>query len=151
MFSERTKLMFCMIVSQLTANYIWKLISRFMFQVKMDQRLELEDLSYGVVKTEVLESDEQLFTGEWVSEGSQIRIRLQIRLHIRILTSTSKKIIKNLNFCWLVTFYWLFMFKDWCKCAYRNYRNKQNKSEKTYFLVASWKSLTKRAGSRSVN
>jgi hypothetical protein len=35
-----------------------------MFQVKMDQRMELEDLSYGVIKTEVLESDEQLFTGE---------------------------------------------------------------------------------------
>jgi hypothetical protein len=61
-----------------------------MFQVKMDQRMELEDLSYGVIKTEVLESDEQLFTGELVSEGSQIRIRLQIRLQIRILPSTSK-------------------------------------------------------------
>ncbi len=95
MFCERTKHLFCMIVSQLIANYIWKLISRFMFQVKMDQRMELEDLSYGVIKTEVLESDEQLFTGEWVSEGSQIWIRLQIRLQIRILPSTSKKIIKK--------------------------------------------------------
>ncbi len=37
----------------------------------MDQRMELEDFSDGIIKTEVLESDEQLFTGEWLGEGSQ--------------------------------------------------------------------------------
>jgi hypothetical protein len=44
-----------------------------------------------------------------------------------------------------------FVFEDRCKCTNRNSKsNKQNKLEKTYFLV-SWKSLTKRAGSGSIN
>jgi hypothetical protein len=34
--------------------------------------MELEDLSDGIIKTEVLESDEQLFTGEWVGEDHSL-------------------------------------------------------------------------------
>ncbi len=45
--------------------------------------------------------------------------RLRIRLQIRILTSTSKKIKKNRDFYCVVTSLWLFIFEEWCICTYK--------------------------------
>jgi len=52
-----------------------------------------------------------------------------------ILPSTSKEIKKNFYFYCFATSLWLFIFK--------------NLENKKYFLLVSWRSLTKRAGSRS--
>ncbi len=49
-----------------------------------------------------------------------------------------KKVTKQKKFRFLQ--FYDFFFEKWCKC-----------SSKNYFLVAPWKSLTKRAGSGSVN
>ncbi len=68
-------------------------------------------------------------------------------VRIRILPSTSKQIT-----CCLVTSWWLFIFEVWCEGTYRKYLNKQQKKlGKNFFLLAFWKSLTKRAGSGFVN
>ncbi len=60
-------------------------------------------------------------------------------------SSSSKKSKKNLDFYCFVTSLRLFIFEDRCKCAFKYYGDKK----KTYFLLGSWKQLTKRAGPRS--
>ncbi len=37
----------------------------------------------------------------------------------RILSSTNKKIKKNLDFYCFVTSLWLFIFEEWCKCIFK--------------------------------
>jgi hypothetical protein len=60
-----------------------------------------------------------------------------------IIKQNSKK---NLYFYCFVTSVWLFIFEEWCKCTF-----KKNKQKTRFFLLASWRSLTKRAASISVS
>ncbi len=81
------------------------------------------------------------FWTSWI----HIRIcNLIVRSRIRILPSTSKKIKKSLDFYCFVTSFWLFILEEWWKMNLR-----KGISTKNYFLFASWRSLTKRAGSGS--
>ncbi len=43
----------------------------------------------------------------------------------RILSSTSKKMKKNLDFYCFATSLWLFIFEEWCKCTVSSKRNKR--------------------------
>ncbi len=75
-------------------------------------------------------------------------IRSRIRSRIRILLSFSKNNKKNLDFYCFVTSFWLFIFEKWCKCVPSSKSNmKKNCSQKISFLLASWKSMMKIAGS----
>ncbi len=49
-----------------------------------------------------------------------------------------------------MTFLWLFIFEEWCECTFKS--NKQKYLGKFFFfLLPSWRSLTKRAGSGTVS
>ncbi len=66
---------------------------------------------------------------------------------IRILPLSSKKVRKNLISTILCLFWDFLSWKTDANVPSES--NKQKNVEKTYFLLASWKSLTKRAGSES--
>ncbi len=93
------------------------------------------------------------------SVGSVCFWATQIRkyfVRIRILPSTRKKLIKTFSaFSWLLNDFLSLKTdvnvptyqKVMSKITYLSKSNEQNKlDKKTYFLLASWKSLTKRAG-----
>ncbi len=78
--------------------------------------------------------------------ASRNRIHLsEVWIRIRILLSSCKNSKKTL----IPTILWLFLtfsFEKWCKCTFKKYKQKKL-CEKTSFLLASWRSMTKIAGS----
>ncbi len=70
--------------------------------------------------------------------ASRIRIRQsEIRLWIRILRSSSKKV--NLYFYCFVTSWWLFIFEEWCKCTFKKlYEKNTRKNIFCWRLVGHW-------------
>ncbi len=81
----------------------------------------------------------------------QIRIRIRrIRMFLSLLdpdpSITKQNSKKNLDSyrtaLWLL--FWLFIFEKWCKCS-----KQKNFFKRTSFLLASWRSMTKIAGSGS--
>ncbi len=62
-------------------------------------------------------------------------VRIRIRLCIRILLSPCTNIKKNLDFYCFVTSLWLFIFEEWCKCAFKK-ENAWKLGEKKNFLLA---------------
>ncbi len=69
------------------------------------------------------------------------------RIRIRIFLSASKNSKKNLDSYCFVTSFRLFIFEKWCKFK----SNKQKNILKNCFLLASWRSMTKIAGSGSIS
>ncbi len=59
-----------------------------------------------------------------------------------------QKMKKTLDFSYFLTSLRLFIFEEWCQCTFKRNKHK-NSEEKIYFLLASWRSLTKRAVSRA--
>jgi hypothetical protein len=81
----------------------------------------------------------------------RVRIRnLFVRIRILILPSTSKKIEANLYLYSCVTSLWIFIFEKWCNIPWKRNKNK-NLEKKNYFLLVSWRWLTKKAGSGSAS
>jgi len=71
--------------------------------------------SIGLVKDSIIDLQAS-------SEEPLFRIRIlgfRIFVRIRILPSTSKTMKKNLDFYRVVTYLWLFIFEEWCKCCFK--------------------------------
>jgi hypothetical protein len=68
------------------------------------------------------------------------------RIRLKILTKTSKKSKKNLDFYYIVTPFLLFIFEYWRKCTFKS--NKQKTVKKNSFLLVSCQPLRQKAGSR---
>ncbi len=79
-------------------------------------------------------------------------LRIQIRLFLSLLDPDPSIIEQKLKKTWFVLFLislWLFILEKWCKCTF-----KKKQAEKLWknvvFLLASWRSMTKTAGSGSI-
>ncbi len=81
-----------------------------------------------------------------ISQRYGIRIRLLIRIRNLLSCKNSKK---NLDSYYFVILFDFFIFEKWCKCTLKS--NVQKNCVKISFLLASWRSLTKIAGSGSIS